>query len=82
LETTAVQPEYEQPPLPFEDEVLVLLYKQEVPPVRTVAHYDALEHTVKSRAKSLGFTVKHRLRNHWWDDGALHISLRAEAERT
>ncbi|MFF1701315.1 hypothetical protein [Streptomyces sp. NPDC058252] len=72
----------EQLVLPFEDEVLVILYKREVPPVRTAERWSSLEWTVRSRAKSLGFQIKHTRRDRWWDDGALHISLRAEAERT
>lgn len=72
---------HEQLVLPFEDEVLVILYEREVEPVRTVAHWIALDYTVRARAKSLGFEVKRTLRDHAWDDGALHISLRAEAER-
>jgi hypothetical protein len=79
---TAVQPEYEQPPLPFEDEVLVILYKREVPDHRLPEHWASLEWTLRSRAKHLGFDLVRTRRFQKWEGDTLNISLRAEAERT
>ncbi|MFE4681551.1 hypothetical protein ACFRNJ_12035 [Streptomyces sp. NPDC056721] len=79
---TAVQPEYEQPALPFEDEVLVVLYKREAESPSLHAYWDALEYTVRVRVKSLGFAIKRSRRHSWYDGDRLNIQLRVEAERT
>jgi hypothetical protein len=72
----------EQLTLPFEDEVLVILYKREAESRALPAYWDALEYTVRVRAKSLGFVIKRSRRDAWYEDGRLNIQLRAEAERT
>jgi hypothetical protein len=77
----AVQPKCEQLTLPFEDEVLVVLYKREVDSRTLQEHWDALDFTVRVRAASLGFAVKCSRRDCWHEDGVLNIQLRAEAER-
>jgi hypothetical protein len=72
----------EQLTLPFEDEVLVLLYKREAESRSLPAYWDALEFTVRVRAKWLGFQIKRSRRVAWYDfDGRLNIQLRVEAER-
>lgn len=76
-----MQPEYEQPALPFEDEVLVILYKREAPVGQADPYWAALDYTVRVRAKSLGFEIKRTRRDRWFEGRTLHIQLRAEAER-
>jgi hypothetical protein len=73
--------QHEQLALPFEDEVLVVLYKREAESRSLRAYWDALEYTVRVRVKSLGFTIKRSSRESWYEDGRLNIQLRAEAER-
>jgi hypothetical protein len=71
----------EQLTLPFQDEVLVILYKREAESRSLRAYWDALEYTVRVRAKSLGFEIKRSRRDSWYEDGRLNIQLRVDAER-
>jgi hypothetical protein len=87
LETTAVQPEYEQPPLPFQDEVLVVLYKDELPlteagkPRWLNATRRRLNWRVNAKAVFLGFKVHRTHETRVRRGDRLHISVRAEAVR-
>lgn len=79
-------PDYEQPPLPFEDEVLVVLHKGEIHqslagPGAMDAEWCRLRWRVENTAQALGFAVQSCVasvdpRGEW-----LHTQLRAEAER-
>lgn len=84
-----MQPEYEQPPLPFEDEVLVLLYKDTFLAGIADKFPEQMKKTVHHlwnqafwKARGLGFVLKRNNVTMNVIDDLLHIQLRAEAERT
>jgi hypothetical protein len=76
-----VQPEHKQLALPFDDEVLVILYKRVVPVDDAAHHWRALDYTAQVRAKSLGMRITSLRSAQRWEDGELRIQIRAEAER-